>query len=162
MPTIKSETKPAVLVLAKKDGKKQYYTSGSKAGKPKYKIKTPAKYAAELDVKAISSLIDNESIVVIETPGISRGNAARSTATTNMNYGKILAILELNNCEIIKVSPAKWKKDLKLSKEKIDSILLAEQLSPLSTFRTKRNALLDGQAEAFLIRHWYIATQLKE
>ena len=155
MPTIDVEDKPAIYINDLCNGKKQYYKSGSKKGEVKRKLKTPAKNHKELDLFELDSIISNHSTVVIETPGISMGNAARSTATTQRNYGKILATLELKHCEIIKVAPMKWKKDLKLSKDKTQSVNMAEMLSG-NSFRTARGSLIDGQAEAFLIRHWYV------
>ena len=49
----------------------------------------------------------------------------------------------------------KWKKDLNLTKDKEQCVKYAEQLFNKS-FRTQRNAMLDGPAEASLIGHWFI------
>lgn len=155
MPTTTTEIKPAVLILAKKDGKKQYYKSGPLAGQPKHKIKTPAKCKKELDLKAIYKLFLEASTVVFESPGASIGNAAKSTASTNRNYGKLLACAELANCEIVTVTPHKWKADLKLSKDKQESIDMATSLTNHSFVRST-GGLEDGKAEAFLIRYWYL------
>ena len=154
MPVTRTLIKEAITVLDLKDGKKQFYKSGPNKGEPKKRIKTAAKHKTELDVKAIFALLAVVDILVIETPGTSFGNAARSTSTVNKNYGKILAVAELCNCKIIPVAPAKWKKDMKLSKEKLDSVIVAEDLTGLS-FRTSRGALLDGMAEAVCLVHWY-------
>ena len=156
MQVIKKEIKPARYILdLDSKGKKQYYKSGSKKGEVKMKLKTPAKYKTELDLHAINDLFKTADTIVFESPGISRGNSAASSATTNINYGKLLAIAELCGSNIVTVVPHKWKSDLGLSKNKMESIEMAEELTSKS-FRTNRGRLIDGPAEAFLIRYWYI------
>jgi hypothetical protein len=156
MPTRRVEVKPAVTVFAKDSkGKKQQYITGPRKGEFKRIIKTPAKYKEELDVHAVYKLLKDADIVVIEGQGTSRGNSAKATRSTSMNFGKLLAIAELCHTDIVIVSPQKWKADLKLSQEKTDSIEMAEKLAK-TTFRTERGALKDGPAEAFLVRYWYI------
>lgn len=159
MPTKELTLKPALYQFALKDGKKQLIKSGPNAGQYKQKVRTPAKTATELDVAAIYGLFvsdfhDGPNTVVFELPGNSRGNSARSTATTFLNYGKLLAIAELADCTIVTVPANKWKKDLVVTKDKDQCVTLAETLSGLS-FRTPRGALKDGPAEAWLIGHWY-------
>lgn len=162
MPIILTEVKPAVTVLIKDaKGRKQYYKSGPLAGQPKFKIKTPAVYDKSLDVRAILNLIRDCDVVVIESQGTTLGNSAASSRTTSINFGKILACAELTQAKIVTIAPHKWKADLKLSKDKLDSVIMAETLTGQS-FRTSQGALLDGQAEAFLIRHWYLTHYLKD
>lgn len=159
MPTKRIEVKPAVTVFVKDEkGKKVVYKTGPNKGEFKRIIKTPAKYKEELDVHTLFELLKDADVIVIEGQGTSRGNSAKATRSTSMNFGKILAIAELQYADIHIVSPQKWKADLELSQEKIDSIEMAEKLAK-TTFRTDRGALRDGPAEAFLIRHWYITTQ---
>lgn len=156
MPTRRIVIKPARTIFAKDEkGNKIIYKSGLKKGEFKQIIKTPAKYKEELDVHALSNLLKDTDIIVIEGQGTSRGNSAKATRSTSMNFGKILAVAELQNAKIHIVSPQKWKNDLHLSQEKVDSIELAEKLSG-DSFRTERGALKDGPAESYLIRHWYI------
>ena len=65
----------------------------------------------------------------------------------------------IKKLKIIVVPANKWKKDLNLkTKEKLEAVELAEKLSGLN-FRTSKNALRDGEAESWLIRHWYITQQ---
>ena len=162
MPIKLIEIKPAVMVLSKdKSGKKQYYKSGPLKGQPKHKIKTPAKYAKELNIPEIHSIFSGCDVVVFESPGTSAGNSAKSSRTTHTNYGKLLACAELANCKIHTVAPNKWKKDLELPADKLPTIELAESLSSES-FRTERGALLDGQADAYCIGYWYRKFILKE
>lgn len=156
MPVTQLLTKPAITVFEKDSkGNKLYYKTGPNKGEPKRRIKTPAKYATELDLGLIFKYFNDADTVVFEQPGTSIGNAARSTASTNRNFGKLLACAELAGCKIITVPPHKWKKDLGLSKDKLESVVLAENISKL-LFRTSRGALLDGPAEAYLILHWYL------
>jgi hypothetical protein len=154
-PTISIETKPAVYVNAlDSKGKKQIYKSGPNKGQVKRKIKTPAKVARELDLFRIQFLLEEAETFIIEQPGNSIGNSARSTASTYRRYGELIATATLTGCKVITVSAAKWKKDLNLTKDKLQCVEKAEELSGLS-FRTERGALRDGEAEAFLIAYWY-------
>jgi len=154
MPTTTVVDKPARYTLALLNGKKQYYKSGPNKGQPKYKLHTPAKTHRELDTIAIHQLLTNHTHLIIETPGISRGNSARTTATTNRNYGKLLAIAELLQLQTITVAPHKWKSDLNLSKDKQLSLDLASSLLSRQFKSTE-----DGIAEAFLIKHWYLTKE---
>lgn len=155
MPTIKIETKPALYQFALKDGKKQVIQSGPNKGEFKKKLRSPAKYTTELDVQELFDIFHGDyrdgsypNTLVIELPGNTRGNAAKATATTFLNFGKILALAELADCKIVKVPANKWKKDLSLPKDKLPCVELAEKLSGKS-FRTERGKLLDGPAESF-------------
>lgn len=155
MPVKKIETKPAVLVLDKDSkGNKQFYSTGPKKGTVKYRIKSPAKTKAVLDVFELSRFFQPANTIVLEAQGTTYGNSAKSTRTTSINFGKLLAVAELSGAKVITVPPHIWKRDLKLSKDKLESVVMAEQLTGES-FRTGRGALLDGKAEAFLIWHWF-------
>jgi hypothetical protein len=156
MPTIQIQTKPAIKVLQRdSSGHKQFYKSGPQAGEPKYIIKTPAKYSTELDILAIYHHLLPVDIVVIESQGTSVGNSSRSTRTTAFNAGQLHACALLANCRIYYVAPHKWKSDFNLPADKLPTIELAEALSHQS-FRTSRGALLDGQADAYMIRQHFI------
>ena len=77
--------------------------------------------------------------------------------TYGVGFGKILAVLEICGIKIKLVRPAIWKKALKLPKEKLAAVEMAERLlHPIDIFRTERGRLLDGKAEAFLIAHYGI------
>ena len=159
MPTVKVETKPARYKLDLLNGKKQFIKSGSNKGKPKMIQVSAAKYDTHLalnEIKDFFSFSEPENVaIILEAPAMSFGNSASSTATTNQNFGKLLAVAELCNLNIFTVPPHKWKKDLNLTKDKEECVKYAEQLFNKS-FRTQRNAMLDGQAEASLIGHWFI------
>lgn len=157
MPTTEIILKAPVMVQAlDKAGKKVIIKSGPDKGQVKMKIKTPAVTKRELDVFKIQELFEsnNNHTIVLELPGNSIGNSARSSSTTDRNFGKLLAIAELSGANVVTVPANQWKKALNLSKEKIDSINLAEQLSG-ALFRSPKNKLYDGLAEALLIGYYY-------
>ena len=162
MPIIKIETKPARYKLDLLNGKKQFIKSGTNKGQAKMIQVSPAKYDTVLDmhkIKSFFTFLEPEKIaIILEAPAMSFGNSASSTATTNQNFGKLLAVAELCNLNIFTVPPHKWKKDLGLTKDKEQCVKYAEQLSG-KTFRTTRGALKDGQAESMLIGHWFINLQ---
>ena len=162
MPTVKVETKPARYKFDLLNGKKQFIKSGSNKGKPKMIQVSAAKYDTHLalnEIKDFFSFSEPENVaIILEAPAMSFGNSASSTATTNQNFGKLLAVAELCNLNIFTVPPHKWKKDLNLTKDKEECVRYAEQLSGKS-FRTDRGALKDGPAESMLIGHWFITSQ---
>lgn len=157
MPIVKIETKPAKFKFNLLNGKKQYYKTGSEKGKPKIIQTSPAEYSRELDIHRVLKIFNSyeAKTIVFEEPGISAGNAAKATATTNRNYGKLLALAEISKANIVTVPANKWKKDLGLTKDKLQCVEFAEKIFNMN-FRTKNNALLDGQAESALIGYWYI------
>ena len=161
MPVDKIEVKKAKYKLDLLNGKKQFYKSGSQKGQPKMKQISPAEYRTELNLFKIMDIFKesdskNEKIfVILESPAKSIGNSARTTATTNRNFGKLLAAAELSGADFDSVAPNKWKKDLSLTKDKKECVEFAEKEFRRS-FRTKGGRLLDGQAESALIGHWYI------
>ena len=157
MPTTEIILKAPVMVQAlDKSGKKVIIKSGPDKGQVKMKIKTPAVTKRELDVFKIKDLFESndKQTIVLELPGNSIGNSARSSSTTDRNFGKLLAIAELSGANVVTVPANQWKKALNLSKDKIDSINLAEQLSG-ALFRSPKNKLYDGLAEALLIGYYY-------
>lgn len=165
MPTVKVETKPARYKLDLLNGKKQFIKSGSNKGKPKMIQVSAAKYNAHLALNEIKDFFlfsEPEGVaIILEAPAMSFGNSASSTATTNQNFGKLLAVAELCNLNIFTVPPHKWKKDLNLTKDKKECVEFAEKEFRRS-FRTKGGRLLDGQAESALIGLWFLKFGLKE
>jgi len=158
MPVYKRLIKPAFMVQ-KKDtsGKAITIKTGPNKGQKQMVVKTKAKYANEIDTPALQRLLEFADYIVIESPGNTQGNSARASKTTAVNYGKVLACAELANqsAKVITVAPSTWKKDLKLSKEKQESIDMCEKLSG-----RKHKITWDGPAEAYLIRHWFIEFKL--
>lgn len=165
MPTVKVETKPARYKFDLLNGKKQFIKSGPNKGQAKTIQVSAAKYDTHLalnEIKEFFTFSEPEKVaIILEAPAMSFGNSASSTATTNQNFGKLLAVAELCKLNIFTVPPHKWKKDLALSKDKEECVKYAEHLFQRS-FRTQRNALIDGQAESALIGHWFINSQGNE
>jgi len=173
MPIRKIIDKEAITVFAK-DGKnnKIMIKSGPNKGSYKKIIKTPEKSHNELDVHSINDLFKGIDVLQIEQPGITTGNSSRSSSTVARNYGKLLAVAELNNVDIQPIPANKWKKNLNLSKDKSEAIKLAIEL--LNEFRNdgwiinifdKKNSTKDniefkssedGLAESFLIGYNYL------
>ena len=165
MPTVKVETKPARYKLDLLNGKKQFIKSGSNKGKPKMIQVSAAKYDTQLALKEIEDFFlfsePKKVAIILEAPAMSFGNSASSTATTNQNFGKLLAVAELCNLNIFTVPPHKWKKDLNLTKDKELCVSFAEKEFG-KKFRTDRGRLLDGQAESALIGLWFLKFGDKE
>lgn len=159
MPTVKVETKPARYKFDLLKGKKQFIKSGPNKGQAKMIQISAAKYDTHLALNEIKDFFTfsepGNVAIILEAPAMSFGNSASSTATTNQNFGKLLAVAELCNLNIFTVPPHKWKKDLNLTKDKEQCVKYAEKLFNKS-FRTQRNAMLDGPAESALIGHWFI------
>ena len=169
MPTVKVETKPARYKLDLLNGKKQFIKSGPKKGQAKTVQISAAKYDTHLalnDIKDFFTFSEPEEVaIILESPAMSCGNlnakfgnSAKSTATTNQNFGKLLAVAELCKLNIFTVPPHKWKKDLYLTKDKEECVSFAEKLFN-KEFRTPRGKLIDGPAESALIGHWFMNSQ---
>ena len=164
--TSRIEVKPKKLQLdldysSSKAGKKQYYKSGPNKGKPKMKLKTPAKYKKELDTKNLFKLFNKQDVIVIEQQNPRPGNSAISSASTMKNYGKLLALAELSDAKIVHVSPTVWKKhfDLIVSADQKKAMsqkdyknMSIETAYKLSEFKTS----YDGISDAICIGFWYI------
>ena len=165
MPTVKVETKQARYKFDLLNGKKQFIKSGPNKGQAKMIQISAAKYDTHLalnEIKDFFTFSEPENVaIILEAPAMSFGNSAKSTATTNQNFGKLLAVAELCNLNIFTVPPHKWKKDLNLTKDKEQCVKYAEQLFK-KEFRTQRGKLLDGPAESALIGHWFITSQGNE
>ena len=159
IPTLKIETKsPVYIYNLDSKGKKQFYKSGPVKGQPKRITKSPGKYKRVIDTKKLFTYFNEADVIVVEDQGTTFGNSARSTRTTSVNYGKLLACAELSGAEVVIVQAQVWKKALKLSKDKLESVEMAEKLTG-DSFRTPKGALLDGMAEGLLIHHWYITNK---
>ena len=161
MPIKKIETKPARYVFAKDSkGKKILIKSGPNKGQYKQKIKTPAKHSTELDIELLHRILDSQDttnrILAIELPGNTIGNSAKSTGTTFMNYGKILAIAELLHYKIVTIPANTWKKYFNLPADKSPTVKLAQLERPDETFISERGKLYDGKADACIIYKYYM------
>lgn len=165
MPTRTVIDKPAITIFARDaTGKKVLIKSGPHKGTYKSIIKTPAKTHKELDCNTIVDFIieevydEIESYFVIESPAMSIGNSSRSTASTNRNFGKLLAIAELSNIPIIQVPPHVWKGALDLGRDKQVAIDFTQELltnCSLTANQSTFTSAEDGLAESVAIAYYY-------
>ena len=89
---------------------------------------------------------------------MSIGNSSRSTASTNRNFGKLLAIAELSNIPIIQVPPHVWKGALDLGRDKQVAIDFTQELltnCSLTANQSTFTSAEDGLAESVAIAYYY-------
>lgn len=80
------------------------------------------------------------------------GQNVKATSSSAINYGKLLAVLELVGIPYQEVHPSKWKKEFQLiKKSKYGSAGVAGKLFPTEEFVTERGRLMDGKAESLLL-----------
>ena len=163
MPTRRIETKPKREILDLKNGKKQYYKTGSKKDQVKMKLKSPAKYKKELNVKSILEMLKEADVIVIERQNPRPGNAAASSFTTGINYGKLLAVAELSEKRIEIVAPQVWKKHFKLDigkkERKKMTPLEYKKMSIQKAYELSGwNTSYDGIADAICIGYHHFET----
>ena len=157
-------------------GKKQFIKSGPNKGKPKMKLRSPAKHVTKLDMHMIACMMSKSDIVVIEQQSCRPGNGSKQCAETMTNYGRLLGAAEALGKNVYIVSPSKWKTDMHLTMTKDekkalggDSKMITDTLKAKAIshakfllkehtelFVTDRGRLLDGVAEAALIGSWFI------
>ncbi len=169
MPILKIETKPKREIQDLKDGKKQYIKSGPNKGNLKMKLKSPAKYKTELDVKFINNLfssLEPDDYIVIEVQNPRPGNSAMSSASTMKNFGKLLALAGISNATLVLITPQSWKayygltvdknQKQKITPKQYKDISIAKALE-LSNIKTKK----DGIADAIIIAYWFFENNTK-
>ena len=155
MPIYKKIIKEKLLQFDLENGKKQVIKSGPNKGNFKMKVRRPEKTKNVLAVSTILDAMKEADIIVIEEQSPRPGNSAGSSFTTGVNYGKLLACAELSEAKIVTTLPRVWKRDMKLSQDKLESIEMAEKLTG-KEFRTARGRLLHDHAESCLIGYWYL------
>ncbi len=170
MPTNRIETKAKQMQLdldysTTKTGKKQFIKSGPNKSQPKMKMKSPAKYKKELDIKVLYKLFKEQDVIIIEKQNPQPGNSAASSASTMRNYGKLLALAELSEAELVLVAPMTWKKHLGLSLTPAEKKLMTpkeyKNLSLAKAYNLSQfNTSYDGISDAICIGYWYLQTQL--
>ncbi len=161
MPTQKIVIQEKLLQFDLDDkGKKQIIKSGPNKNNFKTKVRRPEKTKLILDVKTILEVMSENDVILIERQNPRPGNSAQSSFTTGINYGKLLACAELSGAKVELVSPHVWKKGMKLSQDKLDSVKLAEELTG-KIFKTNRGRLLHDEAEAVLLGYWFIKGDLR-
>jgi len=136
-------------------GKKQFIKSGPNKGKVKMKLRRPAKYKKMLNVGHIYDMFKSADTIVLEKQQPMRGNAASSSFTIGLNYGRLLALVELSGKNKVEVMPAVWKKYMGLGHDKQESVDMAEALESVK-LTTDKGRLMHDEAEAILIGNYYL------
>ena len=75
-----------------------------------------------------------------------------STFKFGIAFGMALALMQRINAPTHMVTPKKWKRDLCLTSDKNESLLLARHLWPDAPLARKKD---NGRAEALLLAHWW-------
>ena len=122
-------------------------------------LEMPITITKEIDVNLLLSLFNSFSpsqlFCVIEDLIAMPGQSSKATQTTGINYGKLLAVLEIAGVSYQRVHPAKWKKEFQLyGKSKYGSAEVAKRLFPSEDFVTERGRLMDGAAESLLLAEY--------
>ena len=155
-----------------KDGKKQFIKSGPNKGKPKMKVRRPAKYKDEIDCKVLMGLMFAADMIIIEQQACQMLNSTKACSTTMFNYGKLIALAEVSETKYETILPRIWKTDMHITMTKDekkalggDSKLIKDTLKAKSVslathisgrkFVTPRGKSMHDEAEACLIGYWY-------
>lgn len=91
--------------------------------------------------------------VVIERVSAMPGQGVSSCFKFGAVFGSILSVVQAIGFPIEFVSPAVWKRDLGLIKDKKAALHKARLLFPHAELHLAKH---DGRAEALLIAHWYL------
>ena len=173
MPTISVEVQAKIEQFDLRNGKKQYVASGPNKGNVKMKVRRPAKHKKMLNVSEIYNMFKWADHIVLEKQQPMIGNAASSSFTIGLNYGRLLALAELSGTPFTEVMPASWKKDMHITMSKDEKLALGNDKKLIKhTLKAKSCALakkrtganlvthkgriLHDEAEAILIGLWYI------
>ncbi len=118
---------------------------------------------SEIDSREIAMFIKQNmpDVVYIEKAQAMPQQGVVGVFNYGKGYGKIIAACEIIGCAIKFVRPAIWKKHFSLSRDKIESVALAQQLFPNFEYETARGRMLDGRAEALLIAKYGLEMETK-
>ena len=89
--------------------------------------------------------------IIIEAVHSMPGQGVSSSFKFGMAYGAAICIVERFNCPWHLVTPQAWKKSLKLTSDKQQSLDMARQLWPTAPLDRKKD---NGRAEALLLAEW--------
>ena len=110
-----------------------------------------------IDVNQVFEImpISQPCFCIIEQLLAMPGQNVKATTSSAINYGKLLAVLELMGIPYQEVHPNKWKKEFQLiKKSKYGSAGVASKLFPTEEFLTGRGRLMDGKAESLLLAEY--------
>jgi len=91
-------------------------------------------------------------VVVLEKVHSMPKQGLSSTFKFGMAFGGACALSKRFNSVLVMVTPQVWKKSLKLSHHKIESLEMARELFSNAPLTLKKH---NGRAEALLIAEWY-------
>ena len=89
--------------------------------------------------------------VVVESVHSMPGQGVSSSFKFGVAFGGAIALAERFNCPWHLVTPQSWKKSLKLTSDKQQSLDMARQLWPTAPLDRKKD---NGRAEALLLAEW--------
>lgn len=93
--------------------------------------------------------------VFLEQAASRTGGGVTSSFTFGEGYGAVKSVLATLGIPYSLASPAKWKRDLRLSSDKEQSRALAMRTWPSAAcLRGPRGQIIEGRAEAALIALW--------
>jgi len=96
---------------------------------------------------------DGQDIVaVVEKVHAMPKQGVSSTFKFGMAFGGACSLARRFKTEVVMVTPQLWKKSLKLSSDKIQSLEMARELFPNAPLHLKKH---NGRAEALLIAEFY-------
>jgi hypothetical protein len=106
---------------------------------------------------ALKVLLEGESVsvAVVELVASRPGQGVASTFKFGAGYGALLGALGALGVRVEHVTPATWKRAMKVSKDKDSSRQRARELWPGEASRFAR-VKDDGRAEACLIAEWWL------
>jgi crossover junction endodeoxyribonuclease RuvC len=118
---------------------------------PVWKI-GPKTHVKARDVYDFLKTVDAD-VVVIEQVHAMPGQGVTSTFTFGQAFGAVAAAADIWPCPVEFVTPAVWKKQMQVTKDKRSALDTASRLWPGAVdWSVKAN---DGIAEAALIAKWY-------
>lgn len=101
-----------------------------------------------------------DTMLVVELSQPMPGQGVVSSFTYGRHFGGFEWYAYLRGMRYVEVRPAKWKKEMGLNSDKINSIKLCQRLYPnLSLIPTGCRKPHDGMAEALLIAEWALKTK---
>jgi hypothetical protein len=94
---------------------------------------------------------DLDLMVALEQTAAMPGQGVSSMFSMGDSFGACRAVVQTLGLDLTLVRPAKWKKELGLSREKDDSMDMARRLFPDAPLDRKKD---HNRAEALLIAQW--------
>jgi crossover junction endodeoxyribonuclease RuvC len=91
-------------------------------------------------------------VVVLEKVHSMPKQGVSSTFKFGMAFGGACALAKRFNSPLLMPTPQEWKKSLKLSSDKLESLFMARNLFPNAPLHLKKH---NGRAEALLIAEFY-------